>query len=317
MSERFERVVALVNPVSTGGIAKGEQSPAARRLAELHASKYGHAVLKLDTLKEPEATQERLHKELEAGDVLCIFGGDGTINTAVKALTSPELRRLKVPILPMWCGNGNDLANMLNGRPNPAAEVLDNANIQSIRPIAARVRNETGVVNELAAVYMGLGAGALGSKRLDTQEHRQRRFYDNPLGRIAYEVPMLLKTFVDSPEFTIEEDGELKNCFDITVANGPRMAKFAKLPVNLFEEQLFAFRVDNKRTLPIARRMLALGMGTPHGEYITDTPWEFTVKDFVPAHFDAESQVLPPDTEVSIRQFETPYYALTSQASLV
>jgi len=312
MGERFGRVVALVNPASTGGVAKGEQSPAARRLAELHASKYGRAVLRIDTHEETKATQEQLHRQLEAGDVLCIFGGDGTINSAIKALTSPELSRLEVPILPMWCGNGNDLANMLNGRPKPASEVLDAATIRPVRPIATRLHSEAGIVNELAAVYMGLGAGALGSRRLDAKEHRRRRFYNNPLGRIAYEVPMLLKTFADSPEFTIEEQGELKSCFDITVANGPRMAKFAKLPVDLFEEELFAFRVDNKGTLPIARRMAALGIGIPNGTYMTNGTLDFTVKDQVLAHFDAESQIISPDTEVSIRQFETPYYALAS-----
>lgn len=314
MSIGYERVVALVNPACTGN-ANTIEEPSIHRLEELRASKYGRKLLEITTHPESERTQELLHSTLEAGDVLCVVGGEGTVNTAVRALVDPGLSHLEVPIVPTWDGNGHDAANMLNGRPKHISDVLDRGKKVPIRPINTRVHGNGEPKQEIAAVYMGIGAGAIGATRLNDKDHRKRRFYQSPAGRIAYEVPMLLGSFVDAQEFMIQEgdDPEPKPCYDITVASGPRIAKFAKLPVNLLEEELFAFRVERKNTTAIARRMLALGLGVPSGTYLRkEEALEFTVLDSVAAHFDAEHQILKPGTDIRVKLHETPYYAIST-----
>ena len=315
MNSGFERVVTLVNPACTGNVNTIEE-PVIHRLEELRGSKYGRKLLEITTHPESERTQELLHDTLQAGDVLCVVGGEGTVNAAVRALVDPGLSHLEIPIVPTWDGNGHDTANMLNGQPKPISDVLDRGVKVPIHPIDTRVHGNGEPRREIAAVYMGIGAGAIGAARLNDKDHRKRRFYKNSLGRIAYEVPMLLESFVDAQEFMIQEgdEPEPKPCYDITVANGPRIAKFAKLPINLLEEELFTFRVERKNTTAITRRMLALGLGVPSGRYLKkEESLEFTVLSSVAAHFDAEHQILEPGTDISIQQHTTPYFALSTQ----
>ncbi|HSD56064.1 MAG TPA: diacylglycerol kinase family protein [Candidatus Saccharimonadales bacterium] len=307
-AEQIGRVVILENPACTGA-----QSVARERIEELEASRYAGNILRLTTHVEGERTVDLLRSNLEEGDALCIAGGDGTVRQGLTAVMTPELVPLQVPLVPMWCGNGNDLAHMLNGRPKPLSGVLEQGKIAPVRSIRALIQDERGTREELASIYSEVGAGAIGAERLNDKNHRARRLYKYALGRIAYEVPTLLGSFAEAQLFDIEEDGQLRQIYDIAVANGSRMAKFARLPVNLFDEKLFAFRATERQVWPIARRMAALGMGIPRGEYIAEEPLTFTVKDRVMMHFDAETQVLEPDTVVSIGQHKMPYYTVTTK----
>ena len=103
-----QRVVILENPVST------RAAEMAVRLHGVH-HEYGKSIVTLPTTGETERDETALAELLEPGDVLCIAGGDGTVNLAVNVLAEEEQSAKRIPILPVWGGNGNDLARTLNG----------------------------------------------------------------------------------------------------------------------------------------------------------------------------------------------------------
>jgi hypothetical protein len=297
---QFERAAVLSNPVCTR--AKTVQ----RRVAELADSPFGRHLEVIVTEPEREATENKIRSRLRPGDVLCVAGGDGTVNTAVRSAG-------EVPVLPLWGGNGNDLAHMLNGRPtNRPSRLLEKGKVVAIRPIQGSITTESGTTTEIASSYAGFGAGALGALYLNDGVHREKLFYSLAGMRLLYEADLLLRSFAASEPFSVCRDGKEQDIFDLTVANGPRIAKFGRLPLRLTEERQFAFGVEEKGIWPIARRMGALAIGRPDGEYITDGAYEFTLLSNTLAHFDAEPQILFAGTHVSIRQAETPFYAVTT-----
>ncbi|HEU4913874.1 MAG TPA: diacylglycerol kinase family protein [Candidatus Saccharimonadales bacterium] len=296
----FERAVVLTNPMCTR--AKSVR----RRVAELADSPYGRHLEVIPTKPDREATEEKIRQCLQPGDVLCVAGGDGTVNTAI--------RSANVPILPLWGGNGNDLAHMLNGRPvRRPSRLLERAEVVPIRPIRGDISIADENTTEIAGSYAGFGAGALGALRLDDGGHRKKIFYSIAAARMLYEADLLLKSLAEAQPFTVTRDGEKQSVYDITLANGPRIAKVGRLPVQLTEERCFAFETTDKSFMPITQRMGALAIGRPSGSYITDKTYDFTVHEPVLAHFDAEPQILPPDTHVSLSLAEEPFYAVTTR----
>ncbi len=111
----FNHFVVLVNPASTNA-ARVEHS-----ISELRRMYPAGEVVVRHTLPTEKANRRQIARwaaGFRPGTLLCIGAGDGTVNLVVEVLLqapglSAEARR--TPILPLWGGNANDLACMLNG----------------------------------------------------------------------------------------------------------------------------------------------------------------------------------------------------------
>src|SRR6185437_8881055 len=99
-----------------------------------------------------------------------IAAGDGTVNLIVDLLLhDPALttEQRQTPILPLWGGNANDLANMLNGAATRSKlrRLLQHGHVVSIRPIICTLSTPGGSRQVYAAAcYASFGASAYASE---------------------------------------------------------------------------------------------------------------------------------------------------------
>lgn len=309
--EAPNRVLVLVNEYST----QANNPLSVARLNSLYR-KFGNRVLEVATTGDMIADQELLASTIQDGDYIGVAGGDGTMNLAMHTLVD---NRLTNPVFSLWWGNGNDFGHALLGRPqNELGDLIQQAEAVPIYPIEAQVTNEAQHVDELrlAASYAGIGFSAIVAEHLNTESHRKRPGYHKAPLRIAYEGLKILQCAQKSNTFTVRmggEEGEDIDMVDWLFANGPRIAKFGRLPVQYEEPRIFTHTVHNPAFLNIASWLMQLSAGALPEDFIEkhDPPIEFELRsDDTPFFFDAETKRYDAGTQVKIQRHHIPFYAL-------
>ncbi len=111
---KLSRVIIVVNPQSSN-VHRIE-----KRGQELHKLFPDKTIALVETTAQASELDAKLKKEImrqPGRTLICIGGGDGTVNAVVNALMrlSSSVDLSETPILPLWGGNANDFAYMLNG----------------------------------------------------------------------------------------------------------------------------------------------------------------------------------------------------------
>ncbi len=306
----FTRAVLLINEHSTQAHGAGVQA----RLGDIDTAFLGD-VVHMKTSGDATQDQARLQEVLRQGDVLCIAGGDRTINMAIGALTQEAIRDLHVPIFPLWCGNGNDLAHILNGRADAQrpSSIMQNARRATVWPISFTLSHGGDTTSHIAATHGGFGATGVAATKLNAESHRGRRGYGLKPFRLAYEGLAIAKAVREAEPFKIKEQNEVKEIVEYTFANGPRMAKFGRPPVKLEAEAFFVTQVADKQPYTIANWLGQLVTGTLPPQYLEKgSSASFTILDHTIGHFDAEPKFINANTDVTVQHYHTPFYALTT-----
>lgn len=313
-SEDFDRIVIVTNPTST------RAAQIHHLIDELEASTYGKRLHTIHTKADIDSTTEILQNTLHPGDVVVVAGGDGTVHQIINALANGTLLGQRIPILPLWGGNGNDMAHMLNGRSTRRpSKLLQQGKVTAIYPIQVHYTSDEDNAQRLAGYCVGIGATAYGALCLNEAAYRRRIGYKNKFVRQLYEAHALTKALSEISTYTIEDGQGIRTIFERTIANGPRMAKYGKLPVKLTEQRLFVTDIAEKHTLAVAgwlgRLVCQPLVGPPSGYYLEGgQELSFAIRHkptFM--HFDAETHVLPPDSEVHITQASHPFYAISTK----
>lgn len=301
----FERIVSLVNEYSS-------QITHARPVLNdiyAHYPKLPH--LDITTLPEKQHTEARLDKVLHPGDLVVVAGGDDTMNTAANVLAG----RKEIAMLPLKAGNGNDFVHGLYGKAARLAphELLTRGQPVAIHPLRVAL---DGLDHKLAVNYVSAGATAYGSRVLNHPWYRSLPGYQLEKLRDAYEWSVLpLSAFILSRSFRITEEGHERRVIDFTAANGPFMAKHAKLPIELQEPRAFAFECNSE--LQLLNWALNLVNGTPEGRYLErDRERRLQIGRTVLAHIDAEPFTIEKGTELTLSIHPKPFYALTPRPLL-
>lgn len=311
----FERAVVLKNPVSTRAGRSGTEA----QIADIQQA-FPKGFTVLETSPESAQTIDTLWSKLEEGDVLCIAGGDGTIRDAVEA-TSAEDYDKEIPLLPLWCGNANDLAVALNGKKykRTPSTVLKEGRIASILPIRADITQANGKREKhIAANCMGIGASALLSAMLNERGHREKTGHEFKPVRSIREVLMLGKAIGNAEPFVLQITGEEPaKLVDISIANGPRMGKYGKPPIKLEDTRFFISSVSDTRLRTAAKwctRMIT-GIADPNSNYIEQGEEPETLRFLTPTmmQFDGEAAHYPAQTSLQISHHSRPFYALTTK----
>lgn len=304
----FERFVAVVNPVSS------QAAHARPRIENLREQFPRAGYVQIDTSIESERTIDDIVNKVEPGDVCLIAGGDGTIHHTMLALLE---NASTAPMLPLWAGNGNDLAHMLNGNPprvKRTHELLREGNTVSINPMELAF---SGLRTELALCYAGFGMMAEGARLANDATYRNKPGYHWRPVRSVHEARALGPLPFTAQPFTVaDEQGRQRRVRDVTFANGNRIAKYGHPPTELTKREIFHFELPEHANSALWIGKLALG--APAGEYIhLGEGYNFRVENEVQAHVDAEPFMVPAGTTAHVGIHAYPIHAVATRRHLI
>jgi hypothetical protein len=229
MSVSFERIIILRNPAST------RADNALKRIAALQDITGAATCTVLETSAEGREANKALLRalapQLGSQTLLCVAAGDGTINLVIEILlTDPDLPKdaRKTPVLPLWGGNANDLAHMLNGPAwrTSVKHILEQGTVAAVQPIACRLTYKDGTQRtHLGVCYASFGASAFAARRLAEPAQRHHPLDRIPGGRTVKELATVIKALMDAPQLTVQEDAHERNMYEHIFIKGSRFAK--------------------------------------------------------------------------------------------
>ena len=307
----FKHIILIINPQSSN-IHRVKKR--ADELARLFPEQ---AMTILETTVQPSQFAAKLHKTLAAlaePVLLAIGGGDGTVNLVLNSLMdlSPDSDTAAIALLPLWGGNANDFAYMLNGPSSRASlgSVVARGQPVAIHPFKIKIsRPGRPGTTHYAASYASFGASAYTADRLAQPGKDKRLFGKSTASKITSEVVRVFQAMVDAPLFDAEQDGQRMKIFEQVFANGSRMAKVDRLPVKLNEKAFYRAVQSEKHPLYLLVQFLR---GKQIGQ-VSDKSVRFTIRERAWAQFDGEVMILPANTVVSVGLAKTPFYALSTK----
>lgn len=312
----FEQFLVVKNPSSTNA------KLAARCIAELRRL---FPVIPLETItltaqdhEMPYRFLEQYADKLGPSTLVCIAGGDGTAKAVVEALLMsgnlPSEARLSV-VLPLWGGNANDLATMINGfgSPGKMKDIFGKGKLMPIYPLECIMRMQRkGRMVRLAACYISFGALANLSRRLNEPPHRKSWLHLIPGGRHLQELATTFGALVESPTFFVTEHGTKQPTFEKLFANGSRIGRLQALPGQLNDNTFYQVDLETKNPIRVLGRLLEYATGrTPHHKL--QRPTRFITHTGTWAQFDGEALFVPERTKVTIKLAREPFYTLSTK----
>lgn len=313
-TDRFTSILVFLNPVSTHAAA------AKRRIKEIERVMPGTPIAVIETEPGGRAANERLIQahanKLGPNTLLCIAAGDGTTSQIIEALLMAKGlsgKARKTVIFPIWGGNANDLAHMLNG---PAyktkiGDILKNGRIVPIHPLQCDMSGKKYKPRtRLAACYASLGISGFVAKRLIQPEYRQNPLHKVPGGTTLMDILTVLSSIMGAPSFSIKEHGDVRSIYELSFHNGSRMAKIERLPAKLTDEMFYLKQFENKKLLSVIPRILEV---TRKGvsQNLLRNYTSFTTQAESWAQFDGEPELIPAHTKIQVQLSPRPFYALT------
>jgi phosphatidylglycerophosphate synthase/diacylglycerol kinase family enzyme len=316
MAAEFKRFVIVQNPTST------DIATAKKHLAQLHKLFPQAEYHITETIPGDREANRKLFEQfadkLGPDTLVCIAAGDGTANLIIETLLisgnlPPQARHS--PVLPLWGGNANDLAFMLNGKVTPAhlKDVFSSGRLVPIYPLECVMRlKHRGRQVRLAACYASFGASAYAAQRLNEPLHRRSWLHAIPGGRSLQELATVARAFAEALPFTITENGTARPVYERIFANGSRIARLETMPGRLTEGGFYRVTIENKQLSLVALRLFHLiSKRWPHKSF--SRPARFTTHEAIWAQFDGEAIHVPAETKVTIRLSREPFYALSTK----
>jgi hypothetical protein len=311
----FDRFIVLANPRSSG------RKQAERKLHALTQLFPEVPVEHYETATGGAAAYAKLLRKhaakLGPHTLLCVAAGDGSINYLLETLllndSLPGYAK-RTPILPLWGGNGNDLAAMLNGRASRVTMYLifNQAQVVPIRPMYFRMVQADGKTKErVACVTASFGATAQAARRLNDGIYRQSQLHKVPGGRYVRESLTAWWAIAASATFISEHTGKNKQMYEYTFCNGPRMAKWYHMPVRLTDDQFFMSTIEGKIAI-ITPTMMTLSFRRKPSDTRLFKSTQLIVRESVWAQFDGEPELIPANTKIDVRLTNRPFYAFST-----
>lgn len=312
---QFERVIIFFNPASTNATA------AKRRIAEIKKA-VDVPVKTIETSSGGERANAKLlesaNDQLGPQTLLCIAAGDGTTNLVIQTLIksqklSPQAKL--TPVLPLWGGNANDLAHMLNGPAYRARlkQIITKGNVIPIHPLQCETQAKGSQVKKthIAACYASFGATAFAAKQLNASTHRKSPLHAIPGGRYLQELLTVFGALMEAPSFAVKDSKDVKVVYERTFSNGSRMAKIKRLPVELTDEMFYLNTFENKKLLSVLPRLFKSTQRRLAGKFLSSNTG-FTTQEESWAQFDGEPVKIPAHTKVRVQLSPVPFYALAT-----
>lgn len=311
---RFSKFVVFYNPASTNA------RRSRKRIAELKDLFPSKDVLIVETSPEGLEANKKLiireAKKFNDKTVVCIAAGDGTVSAVLDALFTARTlpaQTGKVPILPLWGGNANDLAYMANGLPKTKLkDVFEKGSIVPIYPLNVKLTSGGETTQKIAGCYVSFGASAYTAQQAELPKNKKRRIYLVPGARMATEMFIVAKSMLKAKTFTITLDNSRQTVYERIFVNGSRIAKVDRLPVRLNEKAFYEATLSHKNPKALLSLLSALKFfkNRTYGE-VTEKDRSFVVNEEAWAQIDGEVVKLPKKTEVDISLSKTPFYVIS------
>jgi hypothetical protein len=314
-TDRFSSILVFVNPKSTHAIA------ARRRIKEVERVMPGTPIAVIETSADGRTGNEQLVQahanKLGPDTLLCIAAGDGTTSQIIEALlTAKGLsgKARKTVILPLWGGNANDLAHMLNGPAYKARlhDILKKGEIVQIHPLqcdmtSAKQKTRT----RLAACYASLGVSGFVAKQLIQPAYRQNILHKIPGGTTIVDILTVISSILGAPSFSIKEHGAIRSVYELSFHNGSRMAKIERLPAKLTDEMFYLNQFEHKKLVSVIPKFLEMTRRSVSQNLLRNYT-SFTTQAESWAQFDGEPELLPAGTKVQVQLCARPFNALAT-----
>lgn len=310
----FQRILVVFNPASTN-VARSR-----RRIYELQQLLPQTPLEIIETAKTNAANHDLLYthrRKLGPDTLLCIAAGDGTVNRVIETLlldTRLNERMRQTVLLPLWGGNANDLAYMLNGLSSHTLlrKLFIRGQRARIYPLAFRVISPSGhTATHIAACYASFGASAYAANAINTKSYRQHWAHRLKLTHSILEIYTVIASMIRSPRVTITERDVTERVYERAFINGSRIAKMERIPIKLNQKAFYHATVRHKQ-LEELFYILRLLRHRRFG-YISNQPIEVILKERCWAQFDGEVEAIPAGSTVHVSIAKQPFVALSTK----
>ncbi|HUC89678.1 MAG TPA: diacylglycerol kinase family protein [Patescibacteria group bacterium] len=312
----FEQFVIISNPASTN--AQRMQN----RIAELKSLYPNAEITMIQTSPQGRAADKKILSrcadKLGQGSLLCVAAGDGTINTVVQELltdTSLSKEASHTPLLPLWGGNANDLASMLNGPSYSASlkRILESGRIVTVSPLECHLTaSDRAETIRYATCYASFGASAFVAGVLAKFVRRQSLLHKLPGGRFLQELSLVARALMQAPTFAIRDDDKIRAIYERAFLKGSRFAKTGGVPQRLTDDTFHAVTVGHKRLLTLMYRISEMTRRSRKSKFVRKHT-SFTVLETAWAQFDGETERITAGTKIDVRLSKKPFYALSTR----
>ncbi len=309
------QILAITNPHSSNA------TRVKKKVRKLEA-KLGAPVVRLSSERDPHVFKKKFAQALQEFEpkptIILIGGGDGTVHQVVKAtIDLPESQRKNTILLPIWGGNANDFAYMLNGLAvgKDLYSVMRRGSIVKIHPLEIELTHKSSKTIAHAICYASFGASASIAESLNKNgAARQGIFRNIPLIVMSREFLWAVSALLHTTPFKARVNGKRVSIFEQVFANGSRIAKIDRLPVSLTDKAFYSVGHEHqpsKRPI-VFIKILKILSGKKIGE-VTSKPVNFQVKEPVLGQYDGEVIKIPGNTHVEIRVSKQHIYALSTR----
>lgn len=314
---RFEKFIVFYNPASTNS------RRSRKRISELKNLFPSKEVIITETSPAGyDANRKiigKLAKKFDDKTLVCIAAGDGTISAFLDALLtnkSVSARAKKIPVLPLWGGNANDLAYMINGRPNKLSlkTIFEKGDIVPIYPLNVKLSMNNKSQQKIAACYVSFGASAYATQQAELPKNKKMKIHIVPGVRMATEMLVVAKSLLKAKTFILQVEDKKQPMYERIFINGSRIAKLDRLPIKLNERAFYEASIENKHPKAFISLLSALKIlrNRTYGE-ITGEDRRFTLNEDTWSQIDGEVVKLAKGTEVEIRLNDTPFYVMSTK----
>ncbi len=316
INPQFDRYLVIRNPVST------EARRAEARIAELRRLHPNGEHITVATVGEGRAANAHiLHKyadKLGPRTLLCIAAGDGTVNIILNTLLNdpalPKAAR-QTPILPLWCGNANDLAYMLNGSwsRHKLRQILTSGKVVAIRPLDCTLSYADGKSEQnTAACYCSFGATAFVAEEVERSVPRNSPLRKFIISRAGKEIYATLRALILSPMFVIAHRDRVQAIYERTYFNGSRYAGFIGIAQRLTDEKFHRITLEHKHPFELLFQVIGLMNGKEIAKRALARDL-FTIHEATWGQFDGDAIHIPRNTTVKINLAKHPFYAISTR----